>query len=922
MKIAAAKPWKHKYLALSFAVPFCGMLFVMLCSGYEPFGHYSMLYSDMYHQYYPFFVAFRQALRSGDGLLYTWSVGMGMDYLGLISYYLASPLNLLSVLVPDGLVLEYFSLLMPTKLGLAGLFFAIFLKDIFEKNDLSLPLFGGFYGLCAWAMGFQWNVMWLDTFALLPLVVLGMVHLIRDKKWILYTLTLFLSIFSNYYIGFFTCIFIFLSFFCYEICAGRGWKAFFRDLCRIALFSVIAIGMTAILELPALAALQTTQSSVNKFPTTFRLNIAKEHTIKGLLDAMRQVAGNLGGSIEPNFKDGLPNIYCGVGTLFFSMLFFLAWDVKLRDKLCCLFLLLFFNVSFIIRQLDYIWHGFHFTNMIPYRFSFLHCFVMLYMAYRGWLLRKKFRPLAVITGGLMTATILCCSEQLLATQSADLLGLELEIPVYILYNGIFFLLYLGALLYGSFKRRLPQDADEQTVRESKLALHQCQAISGVWFQVVVAVELVATLTSFALWFPGTNVSNYPRGTEEAASMIRYMHEREEDTLFFRAETNHSQTLNDGALNGYRGVSTFTSSANVKTTEFMKALGYGAKNTYNRYCYEESSPVADLFLGIKYQIEREGKEKGSFCWQDVHHYGKVHLLQNNFYLPLGFLAQNELALLDFQDQASPFGFQNELFANATGLDRQVWRQIPEESLTIASTGVTLTQQSGGNCTYEGAEKNAYITYTYDIPMEGFMCIHLNFPKRNDYYVSANGVELYKETISLPQMIAVGDVRPGDQVEIRVQLDAGEKSSLTIDAQILDNELFQDGYQVLSASTWELTKFESTFVEGTISCNRDGLMYTSIPQNGNWEVTVDGAPGNTALVGDCMIGVYLTEGDHVVSMRYNNRAFSLGWKISLLCALLFGGLILICYPDYRRSLLALLKREKKQPPKYRKNNKKKK
>ena len=48
--------------------------------------------------------------------------GMGMDYLGLISYYLASPLNFLSILVPEKWLLEFFSLLMPVKLGLAGLF--------------------------------------------------------------------------------------------------------------------------------------------------------------------------------------------------------------------------------------------------------------------------------------------------------------------------------------------------------------------------------------------------------------------------------------------------------------------------------------------------------------------------------------------------------------------------------------------------------------------------------------------------------------------------------------------------------------------------------------------------------------------------------------------------------------------------------
>ena len=166
---------KLRPLALAFALPCVGMLFVMLVSGYKPFGQYSMLYSDMYHQYYPFFVAFHRALRSGQSLLYSWDVGLGMDYLGLISYYLASPLNLLSVLVPERFLLSYFSLMMPVKLGLAGLFFGILLKEIYRKNDLSIAVFGGFYGLCAWALGFQWNIMWLDTFALLPLVVLGAV---------------------------------------------------------------------------------------------------------------------------------------------------------------------------------------------------------------------------------------------------------------------------------------------------------------------------------------------------------------------------------------------------------------------------------------------------------------------------------------------------------------------------------------------------------------------------------------------------------------------------------------------------------------------------------------------------------------------------------------------------------------------------
>ena len=133
--------------ALAFGIPVGLMLIVMLIAGSEPFGgDVSMLYSDMYHQYFPFWVEFGRAIREGDGLLWNWAAGMGMDYLSLISYYLASPLNLISAIVPAGWELEIYSLLMPIKLGLASLFFAIFLRNTFQKEDISISLFGSGLG--------------------------------------------------------------------------------------------------------------------------------------------------------------------------------------------------------------------------------------------------------------------------------------------------------------------------------------------------------------------------------------------------------------------------------------------------------------------------------------------------------------------------------------------------------------------------------------------------------------------------------------------------------------------------------------------------------------------------------------------------------------------------------------------------------
>ena len=971
MKLPLLQNKKRNNLALAFGLPFTAFLLLMVVVGCTPFGDRSLLYSDMWHQYFPFFKAFRLALRRGDSLLYSWNTGMGMDYLGLISYYLASPLNLLSVLVPDSWVLPYFSLLTPVKLGLASLFFAVFLNKLFQKDDLSIALFGSFYGLCSWGLGYQWNIMWLDTFALLPLVALGTVALLRDRKFILYTVTLFLSIFSNYYIGFFTCIFVLLLFICYQICRCKSAMRFFKDLLRIALFSILAIGMTAALELPALSALGNTQSSVNSFPENFSLNIvpyadcadareawnnfklAKEageatfalwftalkESVGPVFSGMVKVAGNMPGGISPTFKEGLPNVYCGVSTLILAFLFLTSRQVKLRDKICSVFLLLFFMASFVIRQLDYIWHGFHFTNMIPYRFSFLYSFVMLYMAYRAWLLRDRFRTWQVALAGVLTLVIMLLPETVSKIPAAldasgEMLGLLGQVIaasaagdqalatsttktlqslydthgdsiVYLAYNAIFFGLYFALLLYP----RLFRVRGKIFAREGILALcaerRNRRVLASSLFSFMMILELVMNVANFGVNFSYTDITTYPRGTEYTASMIRYMKERE-DSLFYRAEATHTQTLNDGALNDYNGISTFTSSANVKVTEFMKSLGYGAKNTYNRYCFEESSPVSNLFLNLKYMLERQGNVEDNPYFTEIHHYGDVYLLENNAYLPLGFLANTELAEIEFGvAPVSSFHFQNALFSAATGLEESVWSITSPDWLTITPENVSITMEnSSGYCSYSTSSKGTLV-YSYAVEEDGFMCVDLTMNARNSYAVYLNGSYLFSESVSLPQSIAISNVKSGDVVELRITCAANETNSINVRAALLDDEIFRRGYEILAASTLELTSFSNTKVAGTISCDRDGLMYTSIPYDGNWYATVDGEEAEIVLVGEAMVALNLTEGDHDIVFTYRNKSFSLGLAVSLVCLAVFLVLVYLQHKAWFNTRISRLK-----------------
>lgn len=878
---------RKKFLALSFLIPFLGYTAVMLVSGYTPFGSSSILYSDMYHQYYPFFVEFRRSLRSGASLLYNWNLGMGIDYLALIAYYLASPLNLLSVLVPESMLLAYFSMLVPVKLGLAGLFFGIFLNQMFHREDWSIPLFGGCYALCAWALGYQWNIMWLDTFALLPLVILGMISLLRSRRFVLYTVTLFLSVASNYYIGLFTCIFVALCFLCYEISCCRGWKRLLADLGLMALFSGIAIAMTAFLEWPAFVALGTTNSSVNQFPTGFKLNIAHENTWKGLLDAMRQVAGNTAGGLSPSFKEGLPNLYCGILSLMLMVQFFATKKFKLREKLCNLFLLLFFMLSFIIRQLDYIWHGFHFTNMIPYRFSFLFSFVVLVMAYRAYLLVETCKPWKAVLSGLVFLGLAACSDS-----RTD--------PVFLIYNLVFLLIYLTILL--ARKRPGKQTIElEDGPTTVVIPLTQEQTLWNKrlsWLLLAaMGLELVCGIVNFGVNFGGTGVSNYPKGTQDTADVISYMKELEAgNSDYYRTEFTHTQTLNDDALNGVSGITIFSSSVNVRVTNFMVALGFGAKPSYNRYAFEEASPVSNLFLNLKYLICRDGKVLDNNLFSTVYNMGPVYLLENNAYLPLGFLTNPALGELRVDDlDAGSFRFQNKLFSAATGIDAPVYREV--SAYTMSSDDITVNQRgSGGYCTYTSGDAAGDVAVSFQVESDGFVCLDLSVSKKNSITVYKNDVEVFSESLGLDQMLAVGSCQAGDQIEVDFDCKAGEDGRIEMTAAILDEALYLQGVETLGRSTLSQERRTGTGITGTITAREDGLLYTSIPNDGNWSVTVDGQEAELVEILGAMSGVYLTQGTHTVSFTYHNRAFYQGLTVS--CAALFLLLALTALVYLRR------------------------
>ena len=202
------KKWEERLpLAASFLLPL--LLVVIVCISHEvyPFGDQCILHIDMYHQYCPFFTELLHKLREGGSAFYTWNVGLGVDFVSLYAYYLASPLNWLLLLCPQGAVIEFMTILVVLKISLAGLFFGYYLKYHFSSNHPAISIFATAYALSAFVAAYAWNIMWMDCIALAPLVLVGLEKLVKEEKPALYYVSLSLCILSNYYISIMICIF-------------------------------------------------------------------------------------------------------------------------------------------------------------------------------------------------------------------------------------------------------------------------------------------------------------------------------------------------------------------------------------------------------------------------------------------------------------------------------------------------------------------------------------------------------------------------------------------------------------------------------------------------------------------------------------------------------------------------------------------
>lgn len=581
---------------ISFIIPVVAMILIFIFRGIFPFGKETFLRTDMYHQYAPFFSEFQYKLHHGGSLLYSWDVGLGINFSALYAYYLASPLNWLLLLCPKGLILEFMTYMIVVKIGLAGVAMCWYLRRRFPEQTLGCSFIAILYALSGYISAYSWNLMWLDCIILFPLIMLGLERLVRGESAMLYVIALGLSILSNYYISIMTCIFMVIYFICLNVLEGVGdARVVGLRVLRFGIYSLIAGGLAAVTLLPEIYALQMTASSDFNFPQT----ATQYFTIIDMFARQMPFVETEQG------LDHWPNIYAGALVFLLLPLYFMNRKIGLREKIVNGLLLVFFYLSFSVNILNFIWHGFHYPNSLPCRQSFIYIFLILVLCYEAWLHRAASSVQELNASFGMAIAFLLVAQKVVTDDA--------------IHFSVFYLSGLFVLLYYCFL---------YTERTRTKRAHHWTVLAML---VVVSVE--ATLNMAVTSVTTTSRTAYVSDNKDVEKLVQAV--RAEDDGFYRFEKITRKTKDDGAWMNFPSVSLFSSTAYAHCSDFFKRMGM--ESSTNAYSITGSTPLMNMLMSVKYGIySEEPQAPGEMGLSYIASSGVTSIYQTEFALPLGYM----------------------------------------------------------------------------------------------------------------------------------------------------------------------------------------------------------------------------------------------------------------------------------------------
>lgn len=871
---------ERKHLFPSFAFPVLLLLIVYAALQIFPFGDKSILTLDMRAQYIFYFEQIRDVLTGKASLIYTFERTLGGEFLGYYAYYIASPLSWIVALFPERLIVEAVTFIMILKCGLSGLFFAYYLEQTKRKIDMTgYAIFSTMYALCAYAMAYQANTMWMDGLMLLPLVTLGIEKLVTDGKFKLFIISFALLIWSNYYIGYMCCIYVLIYFICF-ICAHKTeeinnlneTKHIFKSFVRIAICSLIAILITMAIILSAYYSLSFGKNDFQQsnFKPTLRFDF---------LDLFAKFFLGAYDTVRP---DGLPNVYSGLLVLFMVPIYLMSKKVSSRHKIAYGILCAVFIASFSINTIDLVWHGFQMPVWLNYRYSFMFTFVLLTMAYRGYESFAEFSSKIYLQIGVILIALLMVIQKV-----------------------VNFNIYIGG-------QNNPGIRDYEFIWLSIGFIAVYVAVIHFAKNPKILKQTAATaLLTVVLVETGVGAGiNWAREVYECGYGLRNDHVqflddlqptvdeiKLKDNTFYRMEKTQYRANNENLALDINGIAASTSTLNASVIELLANMGFSASSHWAKYF--SGNEVADSLFGFKYIISNETTPVSSLYEQSVSSDG-LYVYKNPYALSIAYASSikgKDLKLTP-EPKLSPFEYLNLMITKLSGNPSSA--DVFDQCTYLHSNAITLNctkSITGRNVTFtrRSETSSAYFTYKITAKHDGSVYMYLHSSAYNPvvtYYVNDVETSTFFDT-DTKRIHNIGNFKAGEEIVVKFKFDA---ATVTFYNDVpsfvqVNKENLETAIDYLDDGNLKITEYSDTKFEGTITAKKDQYVFTTIPYDKYWNVYVDGVKVDTYKSLDSLLSFDITEGEHEIKMVYVSAPFYLGLCVSAVGVIFFIVLIML-------------------------------
>lgn len=839
--------------------------------GIYPFGDKNVLCMDLWGQYFPMYVNNKEAESLSD-LMYSWNGAFGFNNWAQSAYYCNSIFLLLFKIIPVAKLTKALGIFCLLKMSFSAVSCLAYLRyKMKDGSDLFKMASAVSYSLCAYMLAYLSQFMWTDIVIYAPLIMLGIEKLINEKKILAYIVCLAVALISNFYIGYAVCIFCVLYFVGQTAVKLRFYieekrlhvdnhKTVIGSVLRFAVSSLIAGALSAFVIIPVAMAISQTIASENPFPEKFEW-------YGSLISVLQDLVPE-----RPLYQEYTgANIFTGT-VLFISVpLYFVNRSFPLKERISDFIVTIILLISLNCNYLNYIWHGFHFPNQLPARWSFLLSLFLIMISCKGLTGIKNISVLNTITGcfaglALFYATVGGIGEKNDDIQISD-------------KSASFILLLAGGLVLVSLVLHIKREVifEKKKIKITKNAI------------VILTSAVVSCMIVFDSGRNFVNVSQYEGNNGTMVSDDKSYSKLTEKSCrygqewkcgndeFYRVEANNGHTFNNSMLGDYHGMRYYSSTMNGNVYKLLQFMGNRVYADKVSSVYSLCSPVQNSIFSIRYFMDFdrylnnvvpgmtmiEEKEEGNFY-------------ENPTFLPVAYAVSENILDFEVNDQIRALTNQN-TFVNAMyGDNIEPYKPVPSN---LTTENVTLSESEDWNTNYfsNGSGEPSLFHYTFRAEEEGSYFIEQNF-RAGTIHVTGNNIDKNIDPGS-NRMAFLGKLAKDTEVTIDITIENIGLGCYGLNVYKFDNQAWETAYNKFASQSLNVTSFENTSITGDITMQEDGVLFTSIAQDGGWSVYCDGDEISTYKIADTLVGADIPAGQHTITFRYHVPGFAVGLTISL-------------------------------------------